>query len=127
MDEMRKKTAAISLLRELFRGYTSRNKEPERFSSGPERGTYKLYRLLVALKYEIMLPKTAAWLEQGQGSGADVEGAMVEVRVESLRYRRRIRLACWQLDFFLDEMDARMHLNVNRLNVNRLKLTENQR
>ena len=123
MDEMRKKTAAISLLRELFRGYTSRNKEPERFSSGPERGTYKLYRLLVALKHEIMLPKTSAWLEQGGG----VEEAMVEVRVESLRYRRRIKLACWQLDFFLDEMDARTHLNVNRLNVNRLKLKENQR
>ena len=120
MDEMSKKTAAISLLRELWSGYTSRNKETERFSSGPERRTYKLFRLLVALKREIMLPKTSAWLEQDRQHGQ--HGAdIVEVRVESLRYRRRITLARWQLDFFLGEINARAHLNVNRLN-----LTENQ-
>ena len=123
MDEMSNKTAAISLLRELWSGYTSRNKEPERFSSGPERRTYKLFRLLVALRREVMLPKTSAWLEQDrqhEQHGQNGTG-IVEVRVESLRYRRRITLARWQLDFFLGEMNARAHLNVNRLN-----LTENQ-
>jgi hypothetical protein len=121
-DESSTNNAAISLLRELWSGYTSRNKEPERFSAGPERGTYKLFRLLLALKREIALPKASAWLEPcaGDDNPCPTTDNMVEVRVEILRYRRRVKLSRWQLDFFLHEMRAEALFSNGHLDLNRL-------
>lgn len=102
MDVKLDKSAAISLLRELLSGYTSRNREVERFSRGPARSVYKLFRMLHSLKREVTTPGTRAWVAEG--------GEGLEVRVEALDYSRSVRLLPWQLEFFLEEMRAASHL-----------------
>ena len=91
--------SALRLLRALYAGRTSRNREYARFATPSGRRLHHSYRLLRALRAEIAFPGAKAWIEPARG-----DGSSVTVGVAGLRYRRVVRLSRWEAEFLLRDM-----------------------
>lgn len=88
------------LLQELHRGRKSRNRDFGEFQSPTLRRVWKGYRRLVSLARELRRPDVESCvLSDGEGGERGIE-----VVLETLRYRRRVRLTPEELDFLHLEM-----------------------
>ncbi len=92
----------IRLLRDLFRGATSRNREFERFQRPEARRVLQGYRRLRSLLREVRRPDVETRARWVDGS------SRLAVAVEQSRfgYRRLVFLDAWEGEFLLTEAQA---------------------
>lgn len=91
------------LLRDLFAGRTSRNRDFERFRDPAARRVLSGYRRLLSLARELAEPGVEASVER---AGGGVELA-VEVRIRGLGYHRLAVLTAWEFALLREEMVRR--------------------
>lgn len=91
--------AALSLLRELHQGKTSRNRAFYRFTDPSAGRVLAGYRTLRGLVADLHRPGIEARVLERPGADP-----VVELFARCLRYHRAVRLAPWELRFLLEEM-----------------------
>ncbi len=89
-----------ALLRELYEGRTSRNRDFGRFLRPEAAAVLAGFRRLKSLARELGRPDTEVACLPVPGS----EGRLLEVRRSCLRYRRAVFLEPWEFDFLVVDM-----------------------